>query len=691
MKPALALVAVLALAPPTAAQVLDLQPGRNFPSATSAFGTGRTGGVDIADADHDGDLDVAVANGMYAPQANRIYINQGGVQGGLTGTFVDETDTRFAGFVDDRSRDLEFVDYDDDGDLDLYFTNEGNTVNGGGVSRAFTNQGGMQQGAVGYYAEHTDDFWGDLVSVPAAQQVFGGDHGPFRDFPCDCSFGDLDLDGDPDLFHSTYGPNISGTYDSRVFLNDGTGTFDELWPWGDALADTKMHATDVDLADLDGDFDLDVFVASRNSQARVFRNNLTVEAMGWNGDPFTDVTQSALLDQGAALSGSNNYEVEVADLDGDGDFDAWMSNYANLHDRLLLNDGTGAFTIALGAILGDSNEEEEEADVLDFDSDGDLDVFVGSFSGMNWLYQNSLADSSGAVFQLHRTGTPAGGSQAIWHETPASGNGGTTDAAESADLDGDGDPDLVLGNDGNQINRLWLNALGVPDTHAPSVHLLTVQGDKADGRDTPIRVQLRDNAPQRTIRRYAVDLVFRVDGGLPVRVPMRSQRGQQFQATIPGGIDGTIAWHVEGRDEAGNVFTSTEASYVQSSSGVTAIEPVGSGTPGVAGYPDLLVSGDLTGGSIVSLSLRDGPPSATSLLFASLASTPVPFKGGWLHTVPVLLSIALPTDAAGSWWFDLTWPAGLPSGALLWSQVAMADATATGGASLSNAVKLSMP
>jgi len=687
----LSAVFVLLLAEPGAAQLVDLQPGRNFPTAVSAFGGGRTGGIDIADADHDGDLDVAVANGLYAPQANSIFINQGGVQGGVLGSFVDETVTRFAGHPVDRSRDLEFVDYDGDGDLDLFFTNEGNTSNGGGVSRAYSNQGGMQLGSVGFFAEHTDDFWGDLLGVPASQQIFGGDHGPFRDFPCDCSFGDLDLDGDPDLFSSTYGPNINGAYDSRVFLNDGTGTFDELWPWADPAADTKMHVMDVDLADLDADFDLDIFVASRDSQARVFRNDLDVQAMVWPGDPFTDVTHGALLAQGAGLSGNSNYEVELADYDGDGDYDAWMNNYSGFQERLLVNDGTGRFAVAGGAILGDPNLDEEEVDVLDFDGDGDLDVFSGNFSGTNWLYQSSLADQPGLDVQLHRTGTVSGGSQASWFETPTSGNGGTTDAVESGDLDGDGDPDLVLGNDGNQQNRLWENVLGVPDTHAPSVYLLTAQPDKNDGSDTPLRVQLRDNSPQRTIRRYDVDLVYTVDGGLPVRSPMRSQRGSQFQATIPGGVNGSIAWYVEGSDEGGNTFVTAWQGYVQTSAGVTVIETVGSGTPGVAGHPDLLMFGDLSGGSTLSVSFRDGAPNAVSLLFVSLSSTPTPFKGGWLHTVPIVLSIVVPTDPAGSWWLDLIWPTALPSGVQLWNQVGVVDGTASSGASLSNAVQLTAP
>jgi hypothetical protein len=680
-----------AISAPAVAQLADLQPGRNFPTATVEFGPEMTGGFDLADVDHDGDLDVGVANGMHASRFNRIYINQGGYQGATEGSFADETATRFVGHIADRSRDIEFIDYDADGDLDMFVTNEGTSVTGGGVCRAYTNQGGMQLGAIAVYVEDTDDFWGDLVDVPLGSQIFGGNHGPWLDYSQDASFADFDVDGDLDLFHSSWGLNINGQNPSRVFLNDGTGTFDELWPWADAAAEIKLYACDVDVGDLDADFDLDVFANSRDSQARVYRNNLDVAAGSWPGDAFTDVTQAAVLDNSAAQIATWSYEIELSDLDGDGDLDAWLNNYDNFTDRLLLNDGSGIFTQHNELLAGDPSVDEQEIDTLDYDGDGDLDVICGNFSGTNHLYQSGLADgAAGPGLPLfHRTGLGSG--SAPWPEAPAASNGGVTEATETGDLDGDGDPDIVLINESGQQNRVWFNELGIPDTHAPTIWLISSQADKSDGSDTPLRVQLRDNSPQRTVRRYDVDLVYTVDGGLPVRVPMRSQRGWQFQASIPGGVSGTIAWNVEGRDDAGNAFVSPTDSFVQTSSGVTLIEPVGSGTLGVTAHPDLYAFGDLSGGSTASLSLRDAAPNANALLFLSVASTPLAFKGGWLHTLPIGAAIPLISDAAGSVWIDLPWPAGLPAGAMLWWQVAIADVSATGGASLSNAVKFTTP
>ncbi|MCB9897450.1 MAG: VCBS repeat-containing protein [Planctomycetes bacterium] len=676
----------------------DLQRGRNFPTAKAAFGTGRSENIDQGDVDNDGDRDVVVANGSDgAAQANLIFINQGGVQGGTPGTFVDETTSRFVGVPVDTSRDIELADVDDNGDLDVFVANRGTTVNGGEVSRAYVNMGGLQFGTVGWFNESTDAFWGALVSVPPGDEegVVDG-RGPFREFSCDCDFGDLDDDGHLDLFFSSYGPNISGTRDSRIFLNDGQGTFDELWPWADPAADTKLHTIDVDLADLDGDFDLDVFASSRDSQARVYRNN-RFGGTG-SGEPFTDVTQTALIDTGATVEGQYNYEVELADVDGDGDFDAWMADYVKTgglsggeYDRILRNRGGLTFTKEATWIRGDGTDETEETDFLDFDGDGDLDAFVANFSGTNLLYQNGLANGLDADVDglFHRTGTTTLGSTASWPELPT--NADTSLDGECADMDGDGDPDILVANGANQQNRYLENVLGVPDSHAPTFGAVTVQGDKSDGTDTVLHVLLCDNAASYVIASYAVDLLYTVDGGDETLVQMARQGGQLFRGVIPAAVDGTVAWHVRATDDAGNTGVSSTFSYVQTSSVTSAWQNLGQGTQGAHGDPYLVGRGDLSAGSLTTVGLVDAAPGVFDALFLSAASTGVPFKGGVLYTIPVALTLNLATDAGGTTWFAFPWPAGLPSGVSLWWQYAVADASSPNCVTLSNALVSTTP
>jgi hypothetical protein len=683
---------VLALTALSSAQLTDLQPGPNFTSENSAqFGLDRSENIDVGDVDNDGDLDVIVGNGGDGGDApNRIFINNGGLQGGTLGTFTEETSARFLGVPNDRSRDIEFADIDDDGDLDIYVSNRGTFASGGQPARFYINQGGIQGGTIGVYTEDTNARWGTLMNVPLAEQVFGGNQGPFLDHTCDCDFADLDDDGDLDLFHSSYGPGINGTRDSRVFLNDGAGIFHELWPWVEASSDTAVHVMDLDLMDMDGDYDIDVVMSSRDSQARIFMNN-TVNGIG--ATLFSDITQTALLDTGAVFFGNANYESESADVDGDGDFDIWMKNYNGNTDRLLRNngyvDGVGFnFTQMDEWIKGDPVVDENEVDFFDFDGDNDLDLFVANFMGTNYLYQNGTAQGVDPHLDgmFHRTGTSASGSLVPWPELPASFNGGTSLDADLADMDNDGDPDILISNDSNQPNRYFQNILGVPDTHAPTFDSVTVQADKPAGTSTVIHASIRDNSAYYIINYYNSDLIYTVDGGPETTVCMFKQGGQQARGVIPD-LSGTIAYRIETTDLGGNTGVSATNSFVQGAGG-TPWTNLGFALAGVDGKPSLLGTGSLVVGTAGSLELCNAAPSATAVLFISVTNTPSSFKGGTLVTVPVLLALTVGTGLDGK--NDLvwtSWPTGLPPSTALYFQYAIVDAAAPVGVSLSNALE----
>jgi hypothetical protein len=130
--------------------------------------------------------------------------------------------------------------------------------------------------------------------------------------------------------------------------------------------------------------------------------------------------------------------------------------------------------------------------------------------------------------------------------------------------------------------------------------------------------------------------------------------------------------------------------------GCAAPDPVwtdlGSGLAGTAGVPSLAGAGTLVAGSPGSLTLTSANPSSLTNLFVSFASTPAPFKGGTLVPVPPALTLALFTNGAGSiplaW---PAWPAGVPSGASLFFQHAIADPAAPAGVALSNALQATTP
>jgi hypothetical protein len=342
--------------------------------------------------------------------------------------------------------------------------------------------------------------------------------------------------------------------------------------------------------------------------------------------------------------------------------------------------------------VGDPVQDENEADFLDFDGDGDLDVFVANFSGTNRLYQSALAQGPGSTVGsalFHRTDTAAGGSLATWQELPESGNGGTTLDADTGDLDGDGDDDVVLANDANQQNRYFPNVLGIPDTHAPMFAKVTEVPDRPVGPDAVVHAQVRDNHAYYIIAFFDAQLVYSIDGGPQVQVSMASQGGQQFRGELPGDVPGTFSYRVEVTDLNGNTGTSATYGFVQ---GDGTWADLGSGLAGVAGIPSLLGSGTLEPGSPGSLTLGDAAPLSTALLFVALSSSPVPFKGGTLAAFPFSATLFFSTDGTGgiplAW---VNWPAGLPTGTTLVFQYAIADVAAVQGASLSNAVQGTTP
>jgi hypothetical protein len=632
--------------------------------------------VDFGDVDRDGDWDAIFADGGdQGNDQNRIWINFGGLQAGTLGQFQDETATRFPVFQDD-SRDIEFGDFEADGDLDIYVSNTAQLQNQG--NRWLINQGLAQAGALGFYVDETASRWVGLgvsgSSIPAGALIAGS----FIDWSCDCDFGDLDNDGDLDLVHSSYGGAFGGEVPTRLFLNDGSGHFAEFNPSGFQLpgnninngnpavwcqgtqsanttnsngtnADIASSALDIDVGDIDGDYDLDILHGAREQLPRMFTNRLEENGGALLG--FRDVTGSAF--PAGYSAGNGHYEQEMGDMDADGDLDIYGLNWLivfGFDDQTLRNNGAGVFSII--EVLGASSGDDNEGDFFDYDNDGHLDLFVAAFGGANRLY-----DGNGTGNLTH---LPAG----------ISGQGFTSLDADCCDVDGDLDYDVFQSNDGGARNQYFENITIANDTRAPYIPRVENDGNRTATTGTfPIRAQVYDNAPYYITWYNEAHLDVEVAGFDIGDVPMASSAGQVFRARMPANLVGAVSYRASSADQYGNRGNSAWQNYTATSAAFTS--EYGTGSPGSTGVPTITGLSVPFAGNTLRLGLRGGANVGYYLGY-SLASIPTGYLPGFgnLNLDPLTL-VLLPgaLDAAGEAVFSANLPGTLVPGNSLFLQL----------------------
>jgi hypothetical protein len=219
----------------------------------------------------------------------------------------------------------------------------------------------------------------------------------------DAAAGDADGDGDLDVaLAMEFQPNI-------LLLNDGHGVFT---PGVDRLPRTMHDSEDVAFADFDRDGDLDlVFVSEDDKKDELYLNDGTGR--------YSDAS-----DRLGTAEVSN--ALAVLDLDGDGAPDLLIGNVGI--KRVLMNDGHGRFrdeTKTRWPQAGESRTQDLE--LADVDGDGDQDVLVAN-EGQNQLYLND----HGRLVDATASSLPVRSDESR--------------EIRAADVDGDGDPDLLVAN-----------------------------------------------------------------------------------------------------------------------------------------------------------------------------------------------------------------------------------------------------
>ncbi len=245
--------------------------------------------------------------------------------------------------------------------------------------------------------------------------------------------GDLDGDGDLDVLvgvlGGAYNPDLTSRANLYYLEQTGHLAFtlrtNQFLPSLDVGSESSPA-----LVDLDGDGDLDLVIGSKIRPDDAHSGGLyAYENRGTPAAP--DWWPAGTL----AIRGGFHYAPAFGDLDGDGRPDMVLGSYRDVlaFYRNSGQAGPGRFVLADSAIATLTRGSYAMPALVDIDGDGDLDLFVGESSGeLNW-YRNE--------------GTRTEPRFALISEDLDGIKAGRRSAPAFADLDGDGDLDLVIGND----------------------------------------------------------------------------------------------------------------------------------------------------------------------------------------------------------------------------------------------------
>ena len=388
-------------------------------------------GLALFDYDNDGDVDIYFLNGeplkgtkFDVPPKNALYRNEGDWK------FTDVTEQARVG---DTGYGLGVVagDYDNDGDLDIYVNNHGPNVlyrnNGGGTFTDVTEKAGVANGS------HTG---------------------------AGTCFLDMDKDGDLDLYVSnyfdfSYEKHRTGVADGypvyispasypaatdTLYRNNGDGTFTDVSKSA-GVADQASWGMGMVCGDYDNDGDTDIYVANDGAGNFLFENDGTGK--------FEDMGLIAGVAYDTHGDGQGSMGVDFGDYDNDGLLDFYVTSYQGQLATLYKNLGDNAFddvTRLTGAGEGTVAHVTWGNSLVDFDNDGDRDIFVAC----GHLLDNvDLFDDRSTYLATNVILMNTGDGKFI-NVSKQSGDGMqvklSSRGAGFDDLDNDGDVDVVILN-----------------------------------------------------------------------------------------------------------------------------------------------------------------------------------------------------------------------------------------------------
>ncbi len=465
-----------------------------------------------------------------------------------TTIFVDVTATHLPS-MSSLSNSSAVGDLDNDGDLDIVLGPGSFGPGWSGQTRLYINAGD------GYYTEESS------ARLPTDAEETN-----------DVILGDIDSDGDLDLFIANIPQGTLGGAQDNLYLNLGDGYFMDVT---ERLPQAEVHSAAGSFVDVNGDNTLDLIVAHIPPQ--ILLNDGTGH--------FADCSATHVP---VGVDTLNIFTIIPTDIDGDWDLDLIVLNALNplnfydQHEEVWINSGEGIFTRHTEFFQSAPDDPGLDGDVYDLNGDGIHDIVVAQ------VFENELYLSTGVgqYENVSSTHLPENFRNAAIQFGDVNGNGlvdlvlanGMSpdqlfintgsgmfiDSTEQYlpeipqsssrdvnlfDADNDADLDLHFASTGDGQNRLLINTGSAQDMTPPA---LRHDEEAATWQDTSQRGHLRVFASDASRWITEVSLIrhpgFRTD-----TIEALSVGGDLYQATIDSQLAATSwAYHWTAVDRAGN-------------------------------------------------------------------------------------------------------------------------------------------
>lgn len=430
---------------------------QNFVPITTgdiATDTTNTNGASWVDYDNDGDIDLFLSNANVPFGNNTLYRNDG--------------NDRFTKITEGEVPNLQaptfgnaWGDFDNDGLPDLFIVN------------AFTNIGSLMYKNLGNGKFQRNEKF---------------DQGSNPNLGFNAAWGDYDNDGLLDLVitHPAkfVGMPITSNY---LYHNEGGGYFSNVT--GTPVTQSPAPFTNASWSDYDMDGDIDLFIGSGPANGTVAPDYLYKNLLIENGR----ASFQRLAVESFTKDSLDGQVWNFIDYDNDGDLDAYVTNwggtFGGLKNNFYRNDGGPDSTRYIRITEGDFVNDVgiSLANVwADFDNDADLDLFVGNSQQSNKLYMNNGDGTFKTVTKGH-----------LVEEVK------NTWGVCTGDYDNDGDIDLFVSNKttyvrGGDVNFLYRNDLN----NGCNWLMLKLEGTKSNRSAIGAKVWATATIDGKTVTQY---------------------------------------------------------------------------------------------------------------------------------------------------------------------------------------------